>query len=107
MEQGGVGAGTVIRFQVTVAGRTESYHQRIEEPEPGGVLREVDIDGNRATAFTVTPTGAGSNVKIETTWRSGGVRGLVERLVAPRLLRPLYVDELGRLDRYAREHSDL
>ncbi len=26
VEQRGVGAGTIIRFQVTVGGRTESYH---------------------------------------------------------------------------------
>jgi hypothetical protein len=31
---------------------------------------------------------------------------MVERLAAPRLLKPLYKDELDRLDRYAREHSD-
>ena len=106
VEQGGIGAGTVIRFQVTVGGRTESYHQRVEEPEPGRVLREVDLNGSRATTFAVTPDGDGCHVRIETNWHTGGIRGLVERLVAPRLLRPLYEDELARLDRYAREHSD-
>ena len=106
VEKGGVGAGTVIRFRVSLAGRTESYHQRVEEPEPGRVLREVDIEGDRATTFTVTPAGAGCHVRIETTWRGKGIRGLVERLVAPRLLRPLYTVELARLDRYARERGD-
>jgi hypothetical protein len=106
VEEGGVGEGTVIRFQVSLAGRTESYHQRISEPEPGRVLREADVDGDRSTTFTVTPTGAGCEVEIETAWSSGGIRGLVERLAAPRLLRPLYADELSRLDRYARDHTD-
>jgi hypothetical protein len=106
VEQGGVGEGTVIRFQVSLGGRTESYHQRVTEPEPGRVLREADVDGNRVTTFTVTPNGAGCEVHIETAWSSGGIRGLVERLAAPRLLRPLYADELSRLDRYAREHVD-
>jgi uncharacterized protein YndB with AHSA1/START domain len=106
VERGGVGAGTVIHFDVTVGGRTESFHQRVEEPEPGRVLREVDLDGSRATTFTVTPAGDGCHVRIETSWHTGGVRGLVEHLVAPRLLRPLYQDELARVNRYAREHSD-
>jgi len=103
VEEGGVGEGTVIRFNVTSGGRTQSFHQRVSEPEPGRVLREAALDGDLATTFTVTPTANGSHVRIETRWTSGGVRGLVERLVAPRLLRPLYEDELSRLDRYARE----
>ena len=102
VDEGGVGAGTVIRFDVTVGGRTQSYHQRIEEPEPGRVLRELDIDGDRRTTFTVMPTETGCDVTIETSWRANGARGLVERLIAPRLLRPLYIDELNRLDHYAR-----
>ena len=103
VEQGGVGAGTVIRFRVAAGGRTRDYRQRVSEPVPGRVLREADIGVGRATAFTVTPDGDRSRVRIETTWRAGGLRGLVERLVAPRLLLPLYRDELARLDRYARE----
>lgn len=107
VEQGGVGTGTVIRFNVSIGGRTQGYHQRVDEPEPGRVLRESDIDGDGHTRFTVTPVGTESHVSIETTWRSSGLRGLVERLVAPRLLRPLYRNELDRLDIYARDHGDL
>ena len=107
VEQGGVGAGTVIHFDVTVGRQTQSYHQRVEEPDPGRVLREVDLDGSRATTFTVIPAEDGCHVRIETSWHTGGVRGLVERLVAPRLLQPLYEDELARLDRYVREHVDV
>ena len=103
VEEGGVGAGTVIRFRVTVGGRTQDYRQRVTEPVPGRVLREADIDADRATTFTVTPGGAAGGVRITTSWRGGGLRGLVERLAAPWLLRPLYRDELARLDRYARE----
>lgn len=107
VEEGGVGAGTVIRFNVTVAGRMESYHQRVEEPDPGRLLREVDIDGSLATIFTVTPNGAGCTVHIETTWPSTGIRGMVERLLAPRLLLPIYEDELSRLDDYQQNHSEI
>jgi hypothetical protein len=107
VEEGGEGAGTVIRFNVTAAGRTESYHQRVEEPDPGRVLREVDVAGDRATTFTVTPAREGCTVQIETTWTATGVRGLVERLIAPWMLRSLYNDELSRLEAYARELIDI
>jgi hypothetical protein len=106
VEAGGIGAGTVIRFDVRAGGRTESFHQRVEEPDPGRVLREIDIDGDRATTFTVTPAGAGCTVHIETTWPAAGLRGIIERLVAPRLLRPIYEDELSRLNNYAGSMTD-
>jgi uncharacterized protein YndB with AHSA1/START domain len=108
VESGGISEGTVILFDVRSGGRTQSFHQRISEPEPGRVLRESAIDGDLATTFTVTPTGdARCHVRIETTWTSGGARGWLERLLAPRLLRPIYRDELDRLDRYARTQGNV
>jgi uncharacterized protein YndB with AHSA1/START domain len=107
VEEGGVGAGTVVRFSIKVAGRTTSFHQRILEPEPGRVLVEDDLDTDLATTFTVTPTGAGSSVTIESAWTPKGLQGLVERLMAPRLMRPIYEQELELLDRYACDHPDI
>jgi hypothetical protein len=52
------------------------------------------------TTFTVTPEGSGSRVRIETTAAATGIQGVVARLLAPRLLRPLFIDELARLDQY-------
>jgi hypothetical protein len=101
VEEGGVGEGTVIRFAVTTGGRTQRFHQRIDEPEPGRVMREVDIDGDMVTAFTVTPLGERSHVRMETTWTSSGLRGLIERFLAPMLLKPVYDQELGKLQEYA------
>ena len=103
VEDGGIGAGTVIRFTVKTAGRTQQTQQRVEEPEPGRVLVERDLGREMATTFTVSPTDAGARVRIETTWTGRGVRGVVEHLVAPRLLRPMYAEELSRLDRYAQD----
>ena len=106
VEQGGIGAGTVIRFRLRAGGRSQVARQRVAEPEPGRVLSEADLDDpSFATTFTVTPDGDRCRVLIETTWQRAGVRGLVERLFAPRVLRPLYADELARLDRYAREQA--
>lgn len=41
VEQGGLGAGTVIRFQMSVFGRKQTFRAEISEPEPGRVLVET------------------------------------------------------------------
>lgn len=107
VEKGGVGAGTVMRFSMTTAGRTRQARHRVEEPEPGRVLREIDLDRDLQTTFTVTPDGEGSRVRIDTAWTEEGPLGFVMRLLAPRILRPIYRDELARLDRYAQEHPEI
>jgi hypothetical protein len=103
VEEGGVGAGTVHSFRMTAGGRIRSYRMRVDEPEPGRVLTESDMASSLVTTFVVAPEGPGCRVRIETRWESaGGVGGFFERLFAPRVLRRVYADELGRLDRYAR-----
>jgi polyketide cyclase/dehydrase/lipid transport protein len=106
VEAGGVGAGTVTRFKVTAGGRTREYRMEVAEPEPGRVLTESDTNSSLVTSFTVTPDGAASRVRIETAWAgAGGVGGFFERLFAPRVMKGIYVDELERLNGYAREHA--
>jgi hypothetical protein len=106
VEQGGVGAGTIIRFKLTAGGRTREARSQVAEPEPGRVLTESDLNSSLVTTFTVTPEGAGCRVRIETTWQgAGGIGGFFERLFAPRVLRRLYADELACLDAYARERA--
>ncbi|MDP9366105.1 MAG: SRPBCC family protein, partial [Chloroflexota bacterium] len=82
------------------------YAARAAEPEPGRLLTETDPGTGSVTSFTVTPNGEGSRVRIETPWPgAGGLAGLVERFLAPRLLHRLDADELARLDHYARERA--
>ena len=102
VETGGVGAGTVHRFRMTLGGRTAAYRVRVGEPEPGRVLIESDPSRCMLTTFTVDkePSG-GSVVRIDTRWFSDGLQGLVERMVAPRMLRRVYREELLLLDQYA------
>jgi uncharacterized protein YndB with AHSA1/START domain len=105
VESGGVGAGTVTRFKMTAGGRTREYQMKVAEPEPGRVLTESDTSSSSVTTFTVSPQGGASLVQISTAWDgAGGIGGLFERMFAPRVLRTIYLDELGRLDAYAREH---
>ena len=106
VEQGGTGAGTVVSFKVTAGGVPRAYRVAVAEPEPGRVLAETDTTSSLVTTFTVTPEGERSRVRIETTWQgANGLGGFFERLFAPRLLRPLYLDELERLIRKARKEK--
>jgi hypothetical protein len=100
VERGGVGAGTLIRFQVSLAGRTSTIHAEISEPEPGRVL--VEASDRVRTVFTVDPLGRQCRVRFDTHMQASGVEGVLNRLFAQRLMRPLYADELERLERYAR-----
>ena len=105
VESGGAGAGTVTRFKMTAGGRTREYRMRIDEPEPGRVLTESDMNSSAVTTFTVSAQDDASLVQISTAWDgAGGIGGLFERMFAPRVLRAIYADELKRLDAYAREH---
>jgi hypothetical protein len=106
VETGGVGAGTVHRFKMTLGGRTTAYRVRVGEPIPGRMLIESDPARRMLTTFTVDPQpDGGSRVRIETRWFTDGFRGLVERLIAPPMLRSVYRDELRLLDRYAAAFS--
>jgi hypothetical protein len=101
-----VGAGTITRFKVHAGGRRREYRMQVTEPEPGRVLAESDLNSSLVTTFTVEPNGAGSLVKITTGWQSaGGVGGFFERLFAPGVMRRIYLDELERLDSYARRQA--
>ena len=100
VEDGGYGAGTVIRF-VTRTGRIERpYRMIVSEPEPGRVLMESDSSSTLATTFTVTPIadGARAEVTIATEWEaSRGITGMMERALYPPAMRRIYRKELGQL----------
>jgi hypothetical protein len=105
VEQGGVGAGTIIRFQRSVFGKKQAFRAVITEPQPGRVLVETDLDANGAvTTFTVDPGGApaDSRVTISTELRvQSGFLGKIEKTLSTLLLRPMYVQELENLARVA------
>jgi hypothetical protein len=107
VEEGGIGAGTVMRFTMKAGGRTRTFHQRVTEPDQGHVLQESGTDSSEVTTFTVTPDGDRSHVRIETTWEgAGGIAGFFERTFAPRALSKLYADELARLNHYAQDKGN-
>ena len=96
--EGGVGAGTVTSFTMTLGGRATPGRTVVSEPEPG-VVREDVVGTDMVTRFGVVPDGTGAHVTITTTWTPSGP---VERLLAPALLRRVYRAELRLLADYAR-----
>lgn len=96
--EGGVGAGTRIRFTMLAFGKRNVAEAVITEPEPGRRLVETTTDG-LVTTFLVEPRdgGLGSRVTFDTRYEKRGLQGLLERLLVPRFLRRVYTAELARL----------
>jgi hypothetical protein len=100
VERGGVGAGTVIRFEVHTFGTTTRFHGVVTEPEPGRVLVEsYDEPSPSQTTFTVVPgANGGTDVTFFTALTSrDGLAGRIERFLSRRLLKRLYAEELQNL----------
>ena len=107
VEQGGMGAGTVITFQMKLMGRVQTFHAVIAEPEPGRILTETDIDTGAITTFTVEPNAGGQQASVTITTDThvpGGLAGLIQGWLTTRLLRPIYVKELAQLASVATSH---
>lgn len=97
IEAGGQGAGTVISFRTKAGGGERALHMTVTEPQPGRMLTETDSFSDTTTSFILTPVGDNTRVQIVTTWSAKGLRGLLERWLAPSALRPIYEKELARL----------
>ena len=98
VEEGGRGAGTVIRVSMRVLGRPQTFRARVTEPEPGRVLVETN-DTGYVTTFTVDAVENGNRaaVTISTEAPRKGLVGARESWFVGRLLRPAYQKELERL----------
>ena len=99
VENGGLGAGTEIRFAMRVMGSTQISRGIVTEPEPGRVIVETYPETGIVTAFRIEPAGANESVVTITTdlRLPGGLIGTMKGFFARRLLEPLYVEELQRL----------
>ncbi|MGY1659923.1 SRPBCC family protein [Geodermatophilus sp. SYSU D00705] len=101
VEAGGQGAGTraAWRFAAT-SKRVRDQLVEVTQPD-ASTLVETDTRSSMVTTWTVHPADAGSStVRVRTTWNgAGGIGGFFERTFAPKGLRRVYEDLLGRLDR--------
>lgn len=99
IEQGGVGAGTIIRFQMHAFGSTQALRAEITEPVPGEVLVETISPTGAITTFRIVPESGGqaSRVTISTDLEVKGLTGWIQSMVVPRFLRKVYSEELDNL----------
>lgn len=105
VEQGGIGAGTVIRFEVHAFGTITRCRAIVSEPDPGRVLVETNVEPTEsATTFTVVPSAhGGTDVTFLTEAKSReGIAGVVERFLSKRFLKKLYTEELQLLAQRAK-----
>ncbi len=102
IERGGVGAGTIIRFQMRGFGIVRTFRVEITEPEPGRTLVETDLETRITTRFAVHSTAERqAHVTVATQWTSPGIRGWFETLLAPGFLRRVHAETLDNLARLA------
>jgi polyketide cyclase/dehydrase/lipid transport protein len=101
VESGGQGAGTRVTWRFAATSK-RVRDQLIEVGQPDAdTLVETDTRSSMVTTWTVHPADAGlTTVRVRTTWDgAGGVGGFFERTFAPKGLRRVYEELLGRLDR--------
>lgn len=108
VEEGGIGAGTVIRVTMNIWGREYRYHQKVTEPEPGRILTETDINTGQFSTFIVDPMSEGRQARVTIRSEipaSPGFTGFMERLMTPRITRNIFNKELRQLADYVRSRS--
>lgn len=105
VSRGGVGAGTEVRWVVDAGGRRRTIAATVSEPAPGRQL--VETAPGVETTFTVEEQDGGTLVRFDTVFDEPGLQGLLNRMFLARILRPIYDEELRRLDDYARAHGPL
>ena len=101
VESGGQGAGTRVHWRFAATSkRVRDQLLTVTEPV-AGTLVESDANSSMVTTWTVHPADAGAaTVRVRTTWNgAGGIGGFFERTFAPKGLRRVYAEILGRLDR--------
>lgn len=96
--EGGAGAGTKAHWKLQATSkRVRDVAATVSEPKPG-TLVETDANSSMVTTWTVAEAGAGSLVRIETSWDgAGGIGGFFEKTFAPGGLKKIYDGVLGNL----------
>jgi hypothetical protein len=102
VEQGGIGAGTIITFDMRLLGRTNRVRGVVTEPEPGRVLVETYPESRVVTTFRVEPAGAGESVVTISSVIPARhyLTHALERWMVTRALAPVFEEELLRIEAY-------
>ena len=106
VEKGGVGAGTIISFQMHIFGKLQTFRAAITEPEPGRILVESDLDGTASTtSFIVDARDQNRSCEVtiatERMTERSGLLGALESFLAISFLQRIYRAELKLLSELA------
>jgi hypothetical protein len=99
VDEGGIGAGTVIRFEMRAFGRIQKFKGVVSEPQPGRILEETYVDGT-VTTFRLNPGAIGDDTEVTISSelpKRRGLAGRIEGYLAAKYLRPIFVEELKLL----------
>lgn len=110
VEKGGVGAGTIISFQMRIFGKLQTFRAAITEPEPGRVLVESDLDGTASsTSFIVDARDQNKSCEVtiatERMTERSGLLGALERFLTISFLQRIYRAELKLLSELVVDNS--
>jgi hypothetical protein len=100
VREGGQGAGSRVHWKFAATSkRVRDQLVEVTEPEDGSLV-EKDANSSMLTTWRVADTGEGrSRVSVITTWDgAGGIGGFFERTFAPKGLRRVYDEMIGKLD---------
>lgn len=109
IEEGGQGAGTVFSVHTVMGGAKQALRMRVSEPEPGRVIVENDQQVELTTTFTFEPHQNGQQTRftIATVWKAHpGIMGLLESMLAPGILRKVYLEEMQNLKRLVHTNTE-
>ena len=103
VEQGGQGAGTVIRVHMSVYGTQRTLRMQVTEPQPGRLLVESDPQAGVTTSFKLEPLNGAARTRltIATDSKAGpGLQGWFEKLFNPSITKRIYKEELRQIAAY-------
>ena len=86
-----------------VLGVERVYRQIVEEPEPGRIIIERDLETGLETRFTLEPLQEAGQTRVTITTHPqvrSGVMGLVEGMMTRLFLKRIFKQELGNLRAY-------
>jgi hypothetical protein len=108
VEEGGYGAGTIIRYHTRVFGVERPARAVVSEPEPGRVLVETEMTSSIVTTFTITPISNGqqTRVQIATEWKPGrNIFAVLEQAFYPMIMRRMYPKELNLIAAFVKNRT--
>lgn len=96
VEQGGYGAGTVIRVTTVAMGQKRYLRLTVTEPKVGRILQEEDPESGVLTQFIVEHGPEGSLLTIKSWWQpKPGLKNWLEAWITAKFAGPLYRKELA------------